>query len=104
MTKYQMFWAFVCLLASATSWAQTPTETKSPAPAEVSDTEQETKDKEREEFYELLMTFADTIDQIDRNYVERVSRRELLEAAIDGALRKLDPYSCLLYTSDAADE
>lgn len=93
MSKYRLFWAFVCLLATATSWAQTPTETKSNASAEVSETEEEAKDKEREEFYELLMTFADTIDQIDRNYVERVSRRELLEAAIDGALRKLDPYS-----------
>ena len=49
--------------------------------------------KEREEYYELLMIFADTIDQIERNYVERVSRRELLEAAIEGALKKLDPYS-----------
>lgn len=49
--------------------------------------------KDREEYYELLMIFADTIDQIDRNYVEKVSRRELVEAAIDGILKKLDPYS-----------
>lgn len=49
--------------------------------------------KEREDYYKLLMIFADTIDQIDRNYVEKVSRRELLEAAIEGALKKLDPYS-----------
>lgn len=49
--------------------------------------------KEQEDYYELLMVFADTIDQIDRNYVEKVSRRELLEAAIEGVLKKLDPYS-----------
>lgn len=49
--------------------------------------------QERDEFYELLLIFADTIDQIDRNYVEKISRRELLEAAIEGALKKLDPYS-----------
>lgn len=49
--------------------------------------------KEREDYYKLLMIFADTIDQIDRNYVEKVSRRELMEAAIEGALKKLDPYS-----------
>lgn len=49
--------------------------------------------KDREEYYELLMILADTIDQIDRNYVEKVSRRELVEAAIEGALKKLDPYS-----------
>lgn len=49
--------------------------------------------KEREEYYELLLVLADTIDQIDRNYVEKVSRRELVEAAIEGAMRKLDAYS-----------
>ena len=49
--------------------------------------------KEREEYYDLLLVLADTIDQIDRNYVEKVSRRELIEAAIDGAIRKLDAYS-----------
>lgn len=49
--------------------------------------------KEREEYFELLMVLADTIDQIDRNYVEKVSRRELIEAAIDGAVKKLDAYS-----------
>lgn len=57
------------------------------------DAESSESKKEREDYYELLMIFADTIDQIDRNYVEKVSRRELLEAAIDGALKKLDPYS-----------
>jgi len=49
--------------------------------------------REREEYYELLLVLADTIDQIDRNYVEKVSRRELIEAAIDGAMKKLDAYS-----------
>lgn len=49
--------------------------------------------REREEYYELLLVLADTIDQIDRNYYEKVSRRELVEAAIDGAMKKLDAYS-----------
>ncbi len=48
---------------------------------------------DREDYYELLMVFADTIDQIERNYVEKISRRELVEAAIEGALKALDPYS-----------
>ncbi|MCA9151459.1 MAG: S41 family peptidase, partial [Planctomycetales bacterium] len=46
-----------------------------------------------EEYYELLKTFADTLDQVERNYVKEVSRRELLEAAIQGVLAKLDQYS-----------
>ncbi len=52
-----------------------------------------TKQKEDEEYYELLRLFVDTLDQIDRNYVDNVSRRDLMEAAIEGMLKKLDPYS-----------
>jgi carboxyl-terminal processing protease len=43
--------------------------------------------------YELYQMFIDTLDQVERNYVKDVSRRELLEAAIEGVLSKLDPYS-----------
>jgi len=48
---------------------------------------------EEKEYYELLKLFADTLDQVDRNYVKDVSRRELMEAAIQGMLTKLDQYS-----------
>lgn len=43
--------------------------------------------------YELFELLADTVDQIDRNYVKEVDRRELIEAAIRGMMTKLDPYS-----------
>src|SRR5262245_10223134 len=46
-----------------------------------------------EEYFELYKSLADTIDQVDRNYVKPVDRRELMEAAIKGILTKLDPYS-----------
>jgi carboxyl-terminal processing protease len=46
-----------------------------------------------DEYYELFRSFADTIDQVERNYVKEVDRRELLEAAIKGVLTQLDPYS-----------
>ena len=46
-----------------------------------------------EEIYELLKLFVDTLDQIDRNYVTDVDRRELVDAAIDGMLGKLDRHS-----------
>ncbi|MCP4193064.1 MAG: S41 family peptidase [Planctomycetaceae bacterium] len=46
-----------------------------------------------EEFYELIKLFSDTLDQVERNYVEEISRRELMEAAIRGVLGKLDQYS-----------
>ena len=49
--------------------------------------------KEDQEYYELLRLFVDTLDQVDRNYVKDVSRRELMEAAIESMVRKLDQYS-----------
>jgi carboxyl-terminal processing protease len=41
----------------------------------------------------LLELFADTLDQVERNYVKDVTRRQLMEAAIRGMLSELDPYS-----------
>ena len=49
--------------------------------------------KPKEDDYELYKLLADTIDQVERNYVKEVDRRELIEAAIRGVLAKLDPYS-----------
>lgn len=48
---------------------------------------------EEEDYYELMKLFVDTFEQIDRNYVKEVDRRELVEAAMRGMLNKLDPYS-----------
>lgn len=49
--------------------------------------------KPQEDYYELYKVLADTLDQVERNYVKDISRRELMEAAITGVLGKLDPYS-----------
>ncbi|MEX0725048.1 MAG: S41 family peptidase [Planctomycetaceae bacterium] len=57
---------------------------------------------EDQEYYELMKTFADTFEQIDRNYVKSVNRRELLEAAIRGMTSKLDPYSNYISPDDLA--
>jgi carboxyl-terminal processing protease len=56
--------------------------------------------KEAAEEFELQKLFADTIDQIERNYVKDISRRELMEAAIRGVLTKLDPYSNYISPDD----
>ena len=50
-------------------------------------------DIESADEYELMMMFIDTLDEVQRNYVEPISRRELMEAAISGVLSKLDMYS-----------
>lgn len=46
-----------------------------------------------DEYYELLDLFVDTLDQVERNYVRDISRRELVEAAIQGMLARLDQHT-----------
>ena len=49
--------------------------------------------REQDEYYDLLKLFVETFNEVERNYVEKISRRELMEAAIDGMLSKLDQHS-----------
>ncbi|MBS0264788.1 MAG: S41 family peptidase [Planctomycetes bacterium] len=46
-----------------------------------------------DQYFELMRIFADTFEQIDRNYVKDVDRRKLIEAALRGMMDELDPYS-----------
>src|SRR5262245_40616828 len=57
------------------------------------------KDKDAS-YYEMMDVFVDTFEQIEKNYVESVDRRELMEAAIDGMIAKLDPYSSYIGRKD----
>ena len=52
-----------------------------------------TAKKPRQSDYDLFKTLVDAVDQVERNYVTEVDRRELIESAIRGMLSKLDPYS-----------
>jgi carboxyl-terminal processing protease len=93
------------LLAGLIQAADEPAEKKADTPADAaskspsdkadapSDKSSPTGLKPDDEYYELFRSFADTIDQVERNYVQEVDRRELMEAAIKGVLSKLDPYS-----------
>jgi carboxyl-terminal processing protease len=56
--------------------------------------------KPQENDYELYRVLADTIDQVERNYVTQVNRRNLIESAIRGVLEKLDPYSSYIGPDD----
>jgi carboxyl-terminal processing protease len=60
----------------------------------------ETAKKTRENDYDLYKTLAEVVEQVERNYVTEVSRRELIESAIRGMLNRLDPYSTYM----SADE
>jgi carboxyl-terminal processing protease len=59
------------------------------------------KDK-KANYYEMMDVFVDTFEQIERNYVEDVDRRQLMEAAIEGMIAKLDPYSSYIGPKDLA--
>ncbi len=48
---------------------------------------------QRSRYGPMVETLIETLDQIDRHYVERVDRRELFEGALAGILNKLDEYS-----------
>ncbi|MBX9790572.1 MAG: PDZ domain-containing protein [Pirellulales bacterium] len=72
------------------------------APAALPTADVEPADPQTDEYYELFSVLVDTLDQIERNYVKPISRRELIEAAIHGALSKLDPYSNYIAPEEVA--
>jgi carboxyl-terminal processing protease len=91
----------LALIVSFSAFSLAPLHTQQAAakPAEsaakdapTAETKERTPEEDKE-YYELLRLFADTLDQVDRNYVKDVSRRELMEAAIRGMLSKLDQHS-----------
>jgi carboxyl-terminal processing protease len=49
-----------------------------------------------EETYEGLKLFSEVIELIQKNYVDEVDSKELIEKAIQGMVRSLDPHSALL--------
>ena len=92
--RFRQFWpAFVLLLLSPFFFAPTrevrgdepvadESATADPVePAVAKDDDSPATRAKRDEEYELLKLFADTMDQVERNYVKDISRRELFEAA-----------------------
>ncbi|MDA7977270.1 MAG: S41 family peptidase [Pirellulales bacterium] len=82
----------------STSAAQTPTLDSGPVngaqqPPAKQDARPLSKPLNEDEYYELFRTLVDVMSQVENNYVQDVDRRELMEAAIQGVLSKLDPYS-----------
>ncbi len=76
-------WLLVMVVLVVPGWAQDSGKDK----------EAEKKETIDQEYFELMQTFVDTFEQVERNYVKDVDRRKLMEAALRGMLRELDPYS-----------
>jgi carboxyl-terminal processing protease len=74
------------------SLADDPPKDKAAADQKAAD-DKAKADAKRDEDYELMRLFADTFEQIERNYVKDVDRRQLIQAAIRGMVTQLDPYS-----------
>lgn len=51
---------------------------------------------DNEETYEGLKLFSEVIELIQKNYVDEVDSKELIEKAVQGMVRSLDPHSSLL--------
>ena len=47
----------------------------------------------RQDTYEGLNTFSEVLSLVESNYVEDVDSKELLQEAIQGMLRGLDPHT-----------
>jgi carboxyl-terminal processing protease len=56
--------------------------------------------KPRDEMLELYGLFVDAVEKVETNYVRQVSRRELLESALEGMLQNLDPHSSYINTGE----
>ena len=74
-------WLLVIAVLVVPGWAQDSEKDK----------EAEKKKTADQEYFELMQTFVDTFEQVERNYVKDVDRRKLMEAALRGMLRELDP-------------
>ena len=56
-----------------------------------------------EEAYEELKVFSDVIELIEREYVDQVDTKDLIQKAIKGMVQSLDPHSALLPLEDFED-
>ena len=56
--------------------------------------------KPKDEMLELYGLFVDAVEKVETNYVRPVSRRELLESALEGMLQNLDPHSSFINTGE----
>ena len=51
-----------------------------------------------EESYKGLKIFSDVIELVEKNYVDPVNTKELIESAIQGMVHDLDPHSSLCHS------
>lgn len=89
--------ALTLLLCSSLSLQLTPYSAKAEDNRTAGDIPTvETTEKDLQETYRQLDLFGDIFERVKHQYVEEVSDKELIEAAINGMLTSLDPHSSFL--------
>ncbi len=66
-------------------------------------TDTQARSDNNDETYRQLTLFGDVFQRVRSDYVEAVSDKELIEAAINGMLTSLDPHSSFLDTENFSD-
>ena len=54
------------------------------------------KAENNDEFYEKIDLFSEVFEKIQKEYVEEINQAETMDAAINGVLQSLDPYSAYM--------
>jgi carboxyl-terminal processing protease len=98
--KFRKSFLVLALSLILTCWLSPPA--KSAEKAKPGESAEKKASQGNDDYYELYQLLADTVDQVDRNYVKEVDRRELIEAAIRGVISKLDPYSAYIGPEELA--
>ena len=52
--------------------------------------------EKNETIYEKIDLFSEVLDKVDSEYVEEINQSEVMDAAINGVLQSLDPYSAYM--------
>lgn len=60
-------------------------------------------EKKAKEPYERLDTFAQVLSLVERNYVDETDRTAMVDGAIRGMIRSLDPHSSFMSASERSD-
>ena len=102
MKLHKSFLLLVLVLFVPFSVSRSAVASDSAKTAEKSENPGKKSPQANDDYYELYKLLADTVDQVDRNYVKEVDRRELIEAAIRGVMNKLDPYSAYIGPEELA--
>jgi carboxyl-terminal processing protease len=98
--KTHAAWMIVIALLVVPGWAQDGDKGK--ADKEEADKANAAKKTQEQEYFELMQVFVDMFEQVERNYVKDVDRRKLMEAALRGMLKELDPYSSYIPPEELA--